>query len=126
MENKKYIIYENDLKFREHRNLNINKIDWSQNDIKHLFNTNYDSFEYRLYEFKKNKEEYLDLELMKITDIIFLCNDKYLNLRYLFLSNNNLSGIIDLSKMKNLEILDCNHNKIEKLIKKRIIRNFKR
>lgn len=113
---KKYIIYENDLKFREHRNLNLDLIDWSQNDIKHLLNTNYDSFEYRLSEFKKNKEEYLDLELMKLTNIIFLYNDKYLNLKYLFLSNNNLSGIINLSKMKNLEILDCNHNKIENLI----------
>ena len=37
----KYIIYKNDLKFRNQRNLDKSKIDWEQNDISDLYTVKY-------------------------------------------------------------------------------------
>jgi hypothetical protein len=114
---KKYIIYKNDLKFKNERNINFDKIDWEQNDIKHLIKIDHDSLEYRINESKNTNYNDFDLELMNlnvIPDIIK--NNIFLNLKHLFLSNNNLSDLIDLSFLKSLEILDLTNNNITKII----------
>lgn len=114
---KKYIIYKNDLKYREDRNLDINKIDWNQNDIKHLMKTDHDTLEYRLNESKNTNYNDLDLEMLKLNDLpAIIRNDIFFNLKHLFISNNNLTGKIDLSFLKNLEILDITNNNINNII----------
>lgn len=114
---RKYIIYKNDLKFKEDRNLDINKIDWEQNNIKHLMKIDHDSIEYRLKESKNTNFIDLDLEMMKLTSLpTFLNNNIFLNLKHLFLPNNNLTGKIDISYLKNLEILDLTSNSINEII----------
>lgn len=110
---KKYVIYKNDLKFKNERNIDVNKIDWEQNNIKHLFNIDHDSINYRLDESKTTNYNCLDLEmtnLEKIPEILF--SDTFSNLKYLFLANNKLLGNIDLSFLKKLEICDVTDNKI--------------
>lgn len=114
---KKYIIYKNDLKYREDRNLDINKIDWNQNDIKHLIKTDYDTIEYRIEESKNTNYNDLDLEMLKLKELPKILNiNIFLNLKNLFISNNNLNGQIDLSFLKNLEIVDITNNNINNII----------
>jgi hypothetical protein len=114
---KKYIIYKNDLKYREDRNIDINKIDWNQNDIKHLMKTDHDTLEYRLNESKNTNYNDLDLEMLKLNDLpTILKINIFINLKHLFISNNNLTGYIDLSFLKNLETLDITNNNINKII----------
>ncbi len=113
----KYVIYKNDLKYRESRKLDESKIDWEQNNIKHLFDINQDTIEYRYNEYKKNNLDF-DLESLKLTQlptIITQYPEKFINLKHLFLSNNLLSGEIDLTRLINLEILDVDNNKITNL-----------
>lgn len=121
---KKYIIYKNDLKYREIRNLDFNKIDWSQNDwsqndIKDCMKTDHDTLDYRINESKKCNYFYLDLEMLALDNLhlpIMLKNNTFFNLTHLFLSNNNIEGNIDLSFLKNLETLDITNNKINNII----------
>jgi len=115
----KYVIYENDLKFRESRNLDLNKIDWNKNDIKHLYNIDHDSIEYRVSEFQKSGGSDLDLadmKLIKIPDIIYSNLSKFINLKHLFLSNNDLKGVLNLSNLHYLELVDVDNNKITNII----------
>jgi hypothetical protein len=110
----KYIIYKNDLKYRDSRNLDINKIDWDQNNIKHLYDINHDSLEYRYKEYKKNNIDF-DLEGMNLTQlptIILTQPEKFINLKHLFMSQNNLSGELDLTQLINLELVDVDNNKL--------------
>jgi hypothetical protein len=114
---KKYIIYKNDLKYRENRNIDINKVDLEQNNIKHLININHDTLEYRISESKEVNYKDLDLEMLKLNEIpSILRNNIFTNLKFLFIANNNLSNTIDLTFLKNLEILDVTHNNITNII----------
>jgi len=114
---KKYIIYKNDLKYREDRNLDINKIDWNQNDIKHLMKMDHDTLEYRLNESNNTNYNDLDLEMLKLNQLpSIIRNDIFFNLKHLFISNNSLNEKIDLSFLKNLEILDITNNNINNII----------
>ena len=49
--------------------VDINKIDWNQNDIKHLMKTDHDTLEYRLNESKNTNYNDLDLEMLKLNDL---------------------------------------------------------
>jgi hypothetical protein len=116
-EDKKYIIYQNDLKFRSSRNLDENKIDWNQSNIKNIYKIDHDTFEYRIKDCIKSNFIDLDLEQMNLTEIpkqIFT-NDNFLNLKHLFLSNNNIEGFLDLSYFQKLELIDVDLNKITKI-----------
>lgn len=116
MEQKKYVIYQNDLKFRNNRNLDETKIDWNQNNIKHLYNINHDTLEYRLKESDENKYIEIDLRELKLTTIPDeIKESKFINLSHLFLSNNNLSEYIDISSLKNLVSIDLDNNHIKKI-----------
>lgn len=114
---KKYVIYKNDLKYKKDRNIDINKIDWEQNDIKHLIKIDHDTLEYRLNESKNSNYNYLDLDMLELNNLPEILNNNiFFNLKYLFISNNNLKGSIDLSFLKNLETLDITNNNINKII----------
>jgi hypothetical protein len=114
---KKYVIYQNDLKFRSSRNLDENKIDWDQNNIKNIYNVDHDTLEYRIKDCIKTNFVDLDLEQMTLQEMpkqIFT-NDNFLNLKHLFLSNNNIEGFLDLSYLNKLELIDVDFNKITKI-----------
>jgi len=114
--NKKYVIYQNDLKFRSSRNLDDNKIDWEQNNIKHLYNVNHDTIDYRINEFKKNNSD-LDLEDLNLISIPkeIYNNNLFKNIKHLFLSNNSLEGNLNISMCSILELLNIDNNKISSL-----------
>ncbi len=103
---KKYIIYKNDLKFKNERNINFDKIDWEQNDIKHLIKIDHDSLEYRINESKNTNYNDFDLELMNLNII----PDSLVELS---ICKNNLTEFISNNKIKRLKI---SNNKIKKLV----------
>jgi len=110
------VIYKNDLKYRESRGLNENKIDWNQNNIKHLFNIDHDSKEYRVAESKTSNYVDLDMTMTKLNKIpSFIRNNVFVNLEHLFLSNNILTGSIDLRFLRNLKMIDIDNNEIVEL-----------
>lgn len=114
---KKYFIYKNDLKFKNERNIDFDQIDWKQNNIKHLIKIDHDTLEYRINESKNTNYTDFDLELMNLNVIPdILKHNIFFNLKHLFLSNNNLTGTIDLFFFKSLEILDLTNNNITKII----------
>lgn len=114
---KKYVIYQNDLKFRSSRNLDENKIDWEQNNIKNIYKIDHDTFEYRIKDCIKSNFIDLDLEQMNLINIPIkiYTNNNFLNLKHLFLSNNNIEGFLDLSYFEKLELIDIDNNKITKI-----------
>lgn len=115
MEEKKYIIYKNDLKNRKNSNIDITKINWEGNDIRNIININHDTLEYRLNENKLNDMiDFTNLELTNIPKQINL-NVYFINLKHLFISNNNLSKSIDFINFINLETLDIDNNNIESI-----------
>ena len=67
MTTKKYIVYENDLKYKQKRNLDKSKIIWYDDNLNYLYsNVDLDTFEYRLAESKKNEYMYLDITNMDL------------------------------------------------------------
>lgn len=123
---KKYVIYKNDLKNREMTNIDINKIDWSQNDIRHLYNTNHDTLQYRLNESKNENNTNIDLTHLKLSNIPTEINNNlyYNNLRHLFISNNNINGLFNCSLFIKLETLDIDNNNIDDIILSENIREL--
>lgn len=115
---RKYFIYENDLKFRSSRNLNLSNIDWKQNDIKHLYDIDHDTLQYRTEACIKSGYNDLDLEQMNISNIptYLFNNNNFSNIKNLFISNNNLIDQINLSFFKNLEMVDLDNNKLTNII----------
>lgn len=115
---KKYKVYENDLKFKELREINPDDVEWNNINIKKNYNNiNCDNIEYRILECKNNNDTYLDLSNMNLTKLIV--EDKYINelvnVKYLFLNNNKLDKI-DLSLFKYLEVLDISYNNLTEII----------
>ena len=117
MEQQKYVIYQNDLKYKNLRNLDKSKIDWKQNNIEHLYDINHDTLEFRLHESDNMNNTEIDLRYMDLISLPFEIKlNKFVNLSYLFLSNNNLCGEIDISVFKKLSIADLDSNQITNII----------
>jgi Leucine-rich repeat (LRR) protein len=110
--NRNILVYENDLKFKQLQQINFNnknlKIYGGNID------KNYDTIDSRLEECTKNNGNYLDLSQLDLVNINNLFNStfNYNNITYLFLNNNNLCGVLNLSKFNNLISLDVGHNNI--------------
>ena len=115
---KKYVIYQNDLKHRNMTKLDINKIDWTQNDIRHLYNVNHDTIEYRLHEASKDNYHHIDLTNLNLKNLPIEIENNlfYNNLLHLFISNNNIKGKINLSNFKKIESIDIDSNEIDEII----------
>ena len=114
---RKYVIYQNDLKFRNLRNLDKSKIDWSQNNISHLYDVDHDTLDFRLNESKESNNKDIDLrhlDLLQIPTQIYTTS--FNMLQHIFLSNNKLSGKIDFSKFINLNSIDLDNNDITDII----------
>ena len=104
-----YIVYNNDLK---HYNINNDHI-INGRAILYNNNNNINTLKYRLKECKKESNETLDLQSLSLTKMIILPKYIYKSLKNLFIGNNNLTMIPNLSEFNNLEILDINNNKIK-------------
>ena len=110
--NNTYTIYRNDLKYKKERKLDMDKIIWSD-DLRHLYeNVDLDSLDYRLYECKKNEMAILDLnnmDLVAFPEIPKLFKDQ---IKCLFIAENDLETLPDLTDFKKLEILEIGNNNI--------------
>ncbi|ARF09227.1 leucine-rich repeat protein [Catovirus CTV1] len=115
----KYSIYENDLKFKNYRDLNPKKIDWNTGDLqKKYYNENYDSLEYRYSECKeKNNLLYLDLSHLDLKQIPKVPHDICDSIKYLFMNNNNLDQITGIEQFKKLQVLDISNNGVTEISK---------
>lgn len=114
---KKYTVYENDLKFKQMRNLDPDKIIWANEDVEALSKKDFDTITYRLKQCKQGNWESLDfsrLGLKKFPDLSGYNHFIELSkIKYLFLDNNLLEFCDDTIKyFKNVEILDISFNKI--------------
>lgn len=119
-----YDVYKNDLKFKKDRNIDQNRARWSEKDYKEMYNTiDFDSLEYRLLEFLKSGKsgyENLDLSQMELNlfpNLIKLHSLQYTNMKYLFIAENNLTELPDLSNYVNIQAIDVSHNKLIKINK---------
>jgi hypothetical protein len=119
MEKNKVIIYENDLKFKQHSKIDFssNLIEFSSDEIKTKLKQNLDTIEYRINDAKKNNFIIIDLSYLSLFNLnqIFT-SEHYKNCEILFLNNNNLSGTVDFSKFCNLKVLDIQTNNIKSII----------
>lgn len=103
-------IYENDLKYKKYNNIDTKRIHGSNSkDI------DKDTLEYRFYECNKDGCKTLDLSHLFLTALPNFSNfSSFINfssIKYLFLSENKLINIQDLSFMENLAVLDlCNNS----------------
>jgi hypothetical protein len=116
-EGKKYVIYQNDLKFRNFRNLDKSKIDWSKNNISHLYDIDHDTLDFRLKESRGGGNKDIDLRHLELLQIpMQIYTSSFNNLQHLFLSHNKLSGKIDLASFTNLVSLDLDNNNITDIV----------
>jgi len=112
----KYDIYENDLKYRILRNIDPDKAEWTSENVQYKFkNVNCDSLKYRIRESEKSNFTYLDLSHLNLKSLPLLTNDKNYNklkyIKYLFLNDNKLSDLDEnICQFTNLEVLDISKN----------------
>ena len=116
----KYTVYENDLKFKNKRNIDPESAHWEDHVKDKYYNNDFDTLEYRLEECIKNDFIYLDLSHL---DLLMLprselkkwkYNDKLEHIKYLFINDNNLVKIDDTYDIFNkLEVLDVSNNKLK-------------
>ncbi|ARF09634.1 hypothetical protein Indivirus_2_13 [Indivirus ILV1] len=97
-------IYENDLKYKKYNNIDIKRVNGDINYDK-------DTIEYRFYECIKDNAVTLDLSHLDLLSFPHIPQNIISNIKYLFLSENKLSHLPDLSLMENLVVVDlCNNN----------------
>lgn len=107
-----YIIYKNDLKYKKDRNLITSKIIWD-NNLRYFYdNVNLDSLEYRLYECKKNGMNNLDLNNMDLIEVPDIPNEYKEKIKCLFIAENDIEILPDLTDFKQLEILEIGNNNL--------------
>jgi hypothetical protein len=122
MSQKKYTVYDNDLKFKNLRKIDPDNVLWNHEDVKNnYFEKDFDTIKYRLKECYKNNFSYLDLSHLGLSKIPDLSKWKYFDYlkstKFLFLNNNKLSKIThnDIFCFSKLEVLDVSSNDIEKV-----------
>ena len=98
--NKKTFIYENDLKFKKSRNIDIlsDNNEFDMEDLKDRLHLDCDTLDYRLKELVKNNNTSLDLSnIGLINNTLNILPINYSQIKYLFLSLLLLSFIFILS-----------------------------
>jgi len=99
-------IYENDLKYKLHNNIDVLKILNLDDKIDH------DTLKYRIEDCLKTQCKTLDLSHLKLKEFPILPQEILSNIKYLFLSENFLYRILDLTVFTNLRVLDICNNKL--------------
>lgn len=115
MENNKYTIYQNDLKYKDNRNINFNDVDLTKNNVINKIHINHDSIDYRYKECAEHQYFSLDFTSIKLTIMPILTNN-FLNIKCLFLANNELKNSLDLFYLKNLISIDIDNNKLNNIL----------
>jgi hypothetical protein len=120
MEEKKYPVYRNDIKYKKHRNIDVNRAVWDDNVKNDFMNKDTDSIDYRIEECQREKYTMIDLSNMDENCLELLLKDKRINafintLEHIFVSNSCLNEVPDLSIFTKLKTLDISHNKITKI-----------
>jgi len=111
-----HTISENDLKYYK-KDIDYKKLTPSSKKLFDKYrNVDTESVQFRLNEQKKikenNEEEYLDLALLNLSIIPCVFET---SLKFLFISDNNLITLGNLSNLVNLKALDCSNNKLTSL-----------
>jgi Leucine-rich repeat (LRR) protein len=118
---RKYTVYRNDIKYRDRNEINIERAEFENDDIKHDFiSGNTDTIEYRLKECVREKYQVLDLSHMGSDVFILLKSHKSFakiasRVEVLSANDCNLDILDDLSMFTKLQSLNIGDNKLEKL-----------
>lgn len=113
---KKYMVYKSDIKYRAERKIDPDKANFYDEDVKKMFyNENHDTIQFRLKEASLDNYKTLNFSNLRMTEFPSLSSTMYDKINYLFLSDNNLSGTLDLSKFKNLVVVDISNNLISEI-----------
>lgn len=120
MQTRKYVVYENDLKYKSMKNIDPSKAEWFDENVKNKFyNDDLETLKYRFEESKKNDFFYLDLSHLKLKEfninLLKKCEyfENLCNIKFLCLNNNELTKINnELELFTKLEIIDISYNKL--------------
>jgi Leucine-rich repeat (LRR) protein len=116
----KYVVYKNDLKFKNMRNIDPTKADWYDDSLQNEFSKDFDNISARLKECKNGGFAYLDLSRLNLEKIPKLSGyvyyDQLIKIKYLFLNDNKLTECGERIKcFEQLKVLDISHNKISQI-----------
>ena len=117
---KKYIVYDNDLKFKKLRKIDVNNAIFHNADVEHRYhNVDLDTIDYRLKECVNNNFSYLDMSHLNLITFPNILQWKHFDkvdlVKCLFINNNELQSTEFLSYFKNLKVLDISCNNISEL-----------
>lgn len=127
---KKYVVYNNDLKFEKSSQFNVDNVVWHTDDVQDNYNSMNSinsspesKFNYRLDECVKNNFTYLDLSQLELEEFPieklrkWKHFDELKNVKYLFINNNSLKTVreSDIKYFPNIEVLDISHNCITQI-----------
>jgi Leucine-rich repeat (LRR) protein len=114
----KYDVYTNDLKFKKNRNIDPERAKWDKVNGEYMHNNiDLDSIEYRLLECKNSSYSTLDLSHMDLSHLPEINKHIKSCIIYLFVTDNELTELPDLTEYMHLQILDISNNKISSLNK---------
>ncbi|AYV83569.1 MAG: leucine-rich repeat protein [Hyperionvirus sp.] len=112
----KYLVYRNDLKYRSERGLDKRRIIWDDLNVKYLFeNVDTDSLGYRLHECRKSGMRHLDLNNLDLVVFPEIPEEFLGAVRCLFVAENDLEELPDMTDFKKLEMLEIGNNNINNL-----------
>ncbi len=107
----KYTVYRNDIKYREHRNIDMSRALWTDDIKKDYINKNTDGIDYRIEDCKREKYETLDISHIER----FCFKELFLNeifktiknkIQHIFAQDCGLIYIPNLTELSNLQTLD--------------------
>jgi len=102
-------IYPNDLKYKNYNDISLNNVKNLDDKVDH------DTVNYRIKDCLLNDCKTLDLSHLHLTKFPKLPNEIIKNVKYLFLSENDLENIDDLSHFDKLNVVDLCNNRLIKL-----------
>lgn len=122
-ENKKekYVVYENDLKFKDQRHIDPDLADWHNDSVKEDFGKDFDNVSARLKECEKSNFGYLDLSRLGLEKVpkftAYKHYEKLKSIKYLFLNDNRLITCDErIACFENLQVLDISFNQITTIV----------
>ena len=109
---KKYTVYKNDLMYKKHRKINKENIQFDDAETENMLNMDLDTLEYRFSAARSSNFCNLDLKNLDLTEMPIIPTDIKKHIKHLFIGDNMLTSIPDLTEYINLETLEMSHNKI--------------